>query len=124
MSNTRCELINWMIVPLVAAVGFCLLIPELSSTSELNILYLFTFIITVLHVHYGVCVVLEMSRHLRIDPLRIKDHGEVRLIKADNDDASDAESDDDSGAVDINDLEVIVASNSRAGQQSQVVLQV
>lgn len=65
-----------------------------------------------------------MSRHLRIDPLRIKDHGEVRLIKADNDDASDAESDDDSGAVDINDLEVIVASNSRAGQQSQVVLQV
>ena len=64
-----------------------------------------------------------MSTHLRIDPLRIKDHGDVRLIKSDpilddpNDkylsSASDPDSDNDHVAVDVNDLEVcVIASNS------------
>lgn len=127
MSSTRCELINVLLAPLAVAVFLCVLIPGLPASSELAILYLLGVVISVLHIHYGVCVVIEMSRHLRIDPLRIKDHGDARLISSNANDASD-DSDDDV-AVDVNDLEVIVASsNSLAGQQAAhgkpVVLQV
>lgn len=126
MSNTRCELVNFLLAPLAMAVLLCLVIPGLPATSELAILYLLAVVITVLHIHYGVCVVLEMSRHLRIDPLRIKDHGDARLISSHANDASDDSDDDET--VDVNDLEVIVASsNSLAGQQAArppVVLQV
>ena len=66
----------------------------------------------------------EMSTHLRIDPLRIKNHGDVRLISSKNDNsanipilssASDDDSDNDDivADLDVNDLEVcVVASNS------------
>jgi len=78
MSNTRCELMNILLLPLALAVAICLFIPGLPSTSELTVLYLLSVLFTGFHVHYGVCVVSEMSTHLRIDPLRIKNHGDVR----------------------------------------------
>ena len=87
MSNTRCELINILLYPLTLAVTICLFTPGggLPSTSELTVLYLLAVSFTGFHVHYGICVVSEMSTHLRIDPLRIKNHGDVRLISSKND---------------------------------------
>ena len=83
MSNTRCELINILLVPLAIAVGLCLFIPGLLSTSELTILYMLSLVLTVFHIHYGICVVSEMSTHLNIEPLRIKNsYDKVRLISS------------------------------------------
>jgi len=79
MSSTRCELINILLYPLAFAVAICLFIPG-GSTSELTILYILAVSFTVFHVHYGICVVSEMSTHLRIDPLRIKNHGDVKIL--------------------------------------------
>ena len=83
MSNTRCELINILLVPLALAVALCLFIPGLLSTSELSILYMLSLVFTVFHIHYGICVVSEMSTHLNIEPLRIKNsYDKVRLISS------------------------------------------
>ena len=83
MSNTRCELINILLVPLALAVALCLFIPGLLSTSELTILYMLSLVLTVFHIHYGICVVSEMSTHLNIEPLRIKNsYDKVRLISS------------------------------------------
>ena len=79
MSSTRCELINILLYPLAFAVAICLFIPG-GSTSELTILYILAVSFTVFHLHYGICVVSEMSTHLRIDPLRIKNHGDVKIL--------------------------------------------
>merc|ERR1712008_252138 len=56
MSNTRCELINILLVPSAIAVALCLFIPGLPSTSELTILYMLSLVFTGFHIHYGVCV--------------------------------------------------------------------
>ena len=83
MSNTRCELINILLVPLALAVALCLFIPGLLSTSELTILYMLSLVFTSFHIHYGICVVSEMSTHLNIEPLRIKNsYDKVRLISS------------------------------------------
>ena len=78
-----------------------------------------SLIFTVFHVHYGICVVSEMSHHLNIDPLRIKNYGEVRLISSKNDikdDASDSDDDTDFNEhVAISDLEVCVVAKSNSG---------
>jgi len=116
MSNTRCELINVLLIPLAAVVAFSLCLPGLTSTTELNLLYCLSALLTICHLHYGLCVVLEMSRHLRISPFSIRDRGDVRLISSKSTDATSdvasSDDDDDELAVDINDLEVIVASNT------------
>jgi len=137
MSNTRCELINILLVPLALAVALCLFIPGLLSTSELTILYMLSLVLTVFHIHYGICVVSEMSTHLNIEPLRIKNsYDKVRLIsskKAKTDAQSDSDDCSDNNehvAVDVSDLEVcVVASNSglaghTAPEKSVNVLQV
>ena len=136
MSNTRCELINILLVPSAIAVALCLFIPGLPSTSELTILYMLSLVFTGFHIHYGVCVVSEMSTHLNIEPLRIKNsYDKVRLIsskKADTDasDSDDCNDNNDHVAVDVSDLEVcVVASNSglaghTAPEKSVNVLQV
>ena len=67
-------------------------------------LYLLAIVYTIFHIHYGVCVVIQMANHLKIDAFRIKDFGDVRLLQADN------ASDDEIDQIDVNDMEVIIAS--------------
>lgn len=140
MSNTRCELFNFFLVPLMAAVGSSLLIPGLPMEGELSLLYILAVLLTVFHVHYGVCVVIQMSRHLKISALSIKDRGFVRLVTtteppavedSNDDDDDDEDASDDDVLGDVNDLEVIIASSdssttARSGgvQLHQPVLQV
>jgi len=70
MSNTRCELLSVILYPLgiVCLVGA---FANLSPSQELGLLYSFTVFVTMTHLHYGVCVVKEMSAHLRIRPFHI-----------------------------------------------------
>ena len=117
MSNTRAELFNVFLMPLAMAVVCSIYIPGLTVETELMILYALSLLLTVLHIHYGVCVVVEMCRHLRIDALRIKDHGHVRLIAKDDNSSDESE-------IDMNDVEVVVASNSSAAAAGPSVLQV
>jgi len=81
MSSTRCELINWFLIPLSAVVLSSLLIPGLPSEAEMCMLYLLAIVYTIFHIHYGVCVVIQMANHLKIDAFRIKDFGDVRSKK-------------------------------------------
>ena len=123
MSNTRCELINGLLWPLALAVAVSTLIP---GVPELTVLYLLSALLTVFHVHYGICVVGEMSWHLHITPFSIKNnYGHQRLIS--NAASGDEQSDDDL-TLDANDLEVIVSSNGltgvAAGKTPAAVLQV
>lgn len=128
MSNTRCELINWFIIPLSAVVFSSILIPGLPSEAELFMLYLLAVGYTIFHCHFGICVVIQMARHLKIDAFRIKDLGDVRLLssQADTDVAND-NSDDlyDDDIEDANDMEVIIASDRNGlANKSPATLQV
>ena len=76
-------------------------------------LYLLAIGYTLFHIHYGVCVVIQMARHLKIDAFRIKHLGDVRLLSSQ---ADHTISDDEIDQIDVNDLEVIIASSdSRNG---------
>lgn len=124
MSNTRCELINLLVLPLTVGSGSCLLIPGLPVEAEVVVLYLLSLLFTIFHLHYGVCVVIQMCEHLKIEAFRIKpggghhksDHGhdQVRLISSPQDFATTqssaltAYSDSDNEVNDANDLEVLI----------------
>ena len=135
MSDTRCELINNMLWPLLAAVCTSLLIPGLPKEAELAVLYILAIIVTAMHLHYGVCVVIQMCDHLKIEAFRIKDRGEVRLLSDHADDyecsssqnanaARDA-SDDGDEPFDETDLEVLVTTSANnTNTHSSHVLQV
>ena len=109
MSNTRCELINFFILPLVIGSGSCLLIPRLPLEAEITVLILLSSIFTILQLHFGICVVIQMCGHLKIDAFRIKkahhsDYDQVRLISSQ--DSSDNETS-------VNDLEIVVDSKRK-----------
>ena len=56
MSNTRCELLSWLLIPVTIAVTLSLALPvELGL--ELPVLYSLTIFTVLAHIHYGVCVV-------------------------------------------------------------------
>jgi ethanolaminephosphotransferase len=118
MSNTRCELFNVLLALLAAAVASSLLIPGFPREAELSILYLLAIVFTVMHLHYGICVVIQMCRHLKIEAFRIKYHGEVRLLSSHPDVDDDDNSFNDDEVIDVadaNDLEIVVTSNSKTG---------
>ena len=121
MSNTRCELINLLVLPLAVGSGSCLLIPGLPVEAEIVVLYLLSLLFTIFHLHYGVCVVIQMCEHLKIEAFRIKHggrhkndlgHDQVRLISSPQDFAASsaltAYSDSDNEVNDANDLEVLI----------------
>ena len=56
MSNTRCEIFNWLLIPVGVVVAAALLLPS-SLHLELNLLYCLTALTFLAHVHYGVCLV-------------------------------------------------------------------
>ena len=91
MTNTRCELVNVLIYPLALAAALSLLVPALPRAAELAIVYVLTLGLTLAHLHYAVCVVIQMCGHLKIKCFQIKNFGEERLLH----DADDADADAD-----------------------------
>ncbi|XP_072948091.1 ethanolaminephosphotransferase 1-like [Epargyreus clarus] len=68
MSNQRCEVINWLLWPLSAAMGLALAFPRYEVAS----LYAVTAVCVAAHLHYGACVVRQMCDHFRISCFHIK----------------------------------------------------
>lgn len=75
MTSTRCEIFNWCLIPLtlvVTAFSFKPLPSEsplgalLTSQAEVNALYFMAFLVTVSHIHYGICMVRQICKHLNI----------------------------------------------------------
>ena len=79
MSNTRCELVNYLLYPLFAAVALSLALPGglgFGLSFELSLLYGLSALATAVHLHYGACVVRQMCDHLRIEAFRIAGGGD------------------------------------------------
>lgn len=76
MSSTRCEILNWLLIPTAVTVVLAVNMPASGQNSELILLYVLTTIATVAHIHYGTCVVRQMCKHFRIDCFRIRSHGD------------------------------------------------
>ena len=72
MSGTRCELLSPNLLPLAASVAISLGIPGLPRMGELSVLYILTAILTISHLHYAVCVLIQMCQHLNITFFTIK----------------------------------------------------
>jgi len=72
MSNTRCELLSFILAPLTLATAFVLLVPGLTARSEMSVLYGLTVFAVVAHIHYGTCVVQQMCDHFNIRPFHIR----------------------------------------------------
>merc|ERR1712223_1140352 len=72
MSGTRCELLSPNLLPLAASVAISLVIPGLPRMGELSVLYILTAILTISHLHYAVCVLIQMCQHLNITFFTIK----------------------------------------------------
>lgn len=53
MSNTRCEILPWILVPVAGTALFAYIVPTL----ELQLMYLLAVIALAAHAHYGTCVV-------------------------------------------------------------------
>ncbi|XP_060532746.1 ethanolaminephosphotransferase 1-like [Cylas formicarius] len=70
MSNTRCDWINWMMVPTLVVV----LISGITQSSSIEFFLLYTLCVTttLAHWHYGTCVVRQMCRHFNINCFTIK----------------------------------------------------
>lgn len=64
MSNTRCQAFNWLLIPLIAIVIGILTIHL--GVLELYLLSAYCIFVTAAHIHYGICVVKELSEHLNI----------------------------------------------------------
>lgn len=56
MSNTRCEVFSWLLIPVGGTVVAALLLPSTLGL-ELPLLYMLTAFTFLAHVHYGVCLV-------------------------------------------------------------------
>ncbi|EEB17164.1 Selenoprotein I, putative [Pediculus humanus corporis] len=72
MSSTRCEIFNWLLLPLFFATFFSLMLSPSSKTAETSLLYILLILVTLAHFHYGTCVVRQMCDHFHIYCFRIK----------------------------------------------------
>ncbi|KAK1173762.1 ethanolaminephosphotransferase 1-like isoform X1 [Acipenser oxyrinchus oxyrinchus] len=64
MTNTRSEVFHWLLLPLAAIVSA--VSTGLLVQSELILLVGYTVLVTIAHVHYGLCVGKQLSKHLNI----------------------------------------------------------
>jgi len=53
MSNTRCEILPWILLPVAVAAIFSFILPSV----DLECMYLVSAVALVAHIHYGACVV-------------------------------------------------------------------
>ncbi|XP_048386996.1 ethanolaminephosphotransferase 1 [Stegostoma tigrinum] len=70
MSNTRCQPLSWFLLPL--AVGVIFVISGILRDKEYHLLIILTTVITLAHIHYGVCVVNQLSKHFNIYVFSLK----------------------------------------------------
>ncbi|KAG5277162.1 hypothetical protein AALO_G00114260 [Alosa alosa] len=70
MSNTRCQPLSWLLVPMGGLV--LLVVSGVVTHSEPLLLYLWTVTVILAHVHYGVCVVHQLSDHFDIYAFSLK----------------------------------------------------
>lgn len=74
MSNTRCEVFSWLLIPVGGTVVAALLLPSTLGL-ELPLLYVLTAFTFLAHVHYGVCLVSFHSNDLiRLSTLLLKSY--------------------------------------------------
>lgn len=57
MSNTRCEILPWILLPVAVAAIFSFMLPSI----DLESMYLVSVVALLAHVHYGACVVSLMK---------------------------------------------------------------
>lgn len=65
MTSTRCEIFNWALIPLTVIVTLftfpfsesSFIYGVLNQRMEVFMLYLMAIIVTLQHVHYGICMV-------------------------------------------------------------------
>uniref|UniRef100_A0A3Q2ZH57 Ethanolaminephosphotransferase 1 n=1 Tax=Kryptolebias marmoratus TaxID=37003 RepID=A0A3Q2ZH57_KRYMA len=69
MSNTRCQPLNWMLLPMTAVV---LLAVTGVLSNETTLLYLWTAAVILAHIHYGISVVQQLSGHFNIFAFSLK----------------------------------------------------
>lgn len=53
MSNTRCELLSWILLPIAVVAVFSFILPNI----DLVFTYILAIIALLAHIHYGTCVV-------------------------------------------------------------------
>ncbi|KAK7100066.1 ethanolaminephosphotransferase 1-like isoform X2 [Littorina saxatilis] len=70
MSSTRCEFLNPKLLPLLGVVAASLLMPL--GQGEVYLLWAYCIFVTLDHIYFGVLVVQEMCKHLKINALTIK----------------------------------------------------
>lgn len=70
MSNTRCEALNWLLFPLLIAL--IAVVSGLTQLSETVLLFVLTTIVTMAHIHYGMSVVSQLSKHFHIYTFSLK----------------------------------------------------
>ncbi|XP_072913146.1 ethanolaminephosphotransferase 1 isoform X2 [Hemitrygon akajei] len=70
MSNTRCQPLSCLLLPL--AVGVLFVISGTLHDNEYYLLIILTTVVTAAHIHYGVCVVNQLSKHFNIYAFSLK----------------------------------------------------
>ena len=116
MSGTRADAFNWLLVPVGAACAISLCVPYLPLEGELACLYMATAAVTAAHLHYAVCLLIQLCQMLNIKcfsitpnatvtPPESKPSGSTTNI---NEDRQRLLSDQDSDSV----LEVVVGSDN------------
>ena len=61
MSGTRAEAFNQLLWPVAAAAGTSLCVPRLPLAGELACLYAATALVTAGHIHYAVCLLIQLT---------------------------------------------------------------
>uniref|UniRef100_A0A665VUS0 Ethanolaminephosphotransferase 1 n=1 Tax=Echeneis naucrates TaxID=173247 RepID=A0A665VUS0_ECHNA len=69
MSNTRCQPLNWLLLPMLVVV---LLVVSGTVVNETLLLYVWTAAVILAHIHYGISVVQQLSGHFNIFAFSLK----------------------------------------------------
>ncbi|CAL8313840.1 unnamed protein product [Boreogadus saida] len=69
MSNTRCHALCWLLLPMTGVVGLAV---TGTVTDESMLLYCWTAVVILAHIHYGVSVVNQLSDHFNIFAFSLK----------------------------------------------------
>ncbi|XP_075125446.1 ethanolaminephosphotransferase 1 isoform X2 [Leptodactylus fuscus] len=70
MSNTRCQPLSWLLIPLALVV--LAVVSGFAHDMEALLLMLLTALVTIAHLHYGVSVVNQLSKHFNIYTFSLK----------------------------------------------------
>ncbi|KAF0302685.1 Ethanolaminephosphotransferase 1 [Amphibalanus amphitrite] len=71
MTNTDVQPLNRLLAPVAVAAAVALLSPQ-SSGAEMGALWTLAVLVTLAHLHYGICVVRQMCHHFKIPALTVK----------------------------------------------------